>query len=98
MTKNRMIVVAGCFEDCPCAQKNNGGGFGEPFWRCIMMDKIIEDKDDNNTNKWMYKNENRVLIHPNCPLKKTDIAKPKNQKYEVKKEYSDSDEYDDEDN
>ena len=99
MANNRIIVVTGCFIDCPCAKYDNGGGFGASFCGCKMMDKLIEDKDTPGTNKWMYKNDKKVLIHPDCPLKKTDLPKPNKQEYRVKDEdgKNEEDDIDDQD-
>lgn len=81
--KNRLIVVTGCFVDCPCSHHDNGGGFCADSWRCNMMDKLIQDGDDYKISKW---DNGKRLIHPDCPLKKTDMAKPKSQEFEVEEE------------
>lgn len=77
--KNRLIVVTGCFIDCPCSQEDNGGGFCEPFWKCEMMNKLIMDGNNYKVGKWNEK----LTIHPDCPLYKTDMEKPSKQTYMV---------------
>jgi hypothetical protein len=43
---------------------------------------LIQDGDDYKISKWNEK----FKIHPDCPLKKTDMAKPKSQEFEVEEE------------
>ena len=78
-TSNRMIVVTGCFIDCPCMEYHSGEGYCSESWLCKMMDKTINDPDNWEISKWKQK----AKIHPDCPLKKTPSARPKNQTYRV---------------
>lgn len=63
----KIIIVSGCFIDCPYCEYDSGGGYGEPFHRCSKMRRLIKDSDDYSVSKWIY--VPGVTIHPDCPLK-----------------------------
>jgi hypothetical protein len=89
---NRMIIVTDCLEDCPCCRYDNGGGYGSPYYECLMMDKIISDQDQWDLSKWRYGKDKQVPIHPKCPLKVTSIAKPQAQTFKVEDDDSNNEE------
>lgn len=76
---NRMIIVTGCFKDCPYKRHDDGGGHCSEFEMCDLMDKLIYDREDfDKVNKWRYdKKGNENLFHPDCPLRKTNLKKQK---------------------
>ena len=65
--KNRIIIVTGCFIDCPFKKENSGMGHCAPFITCEKRKMVLEDQDDYKKGQW--RREGKV-IHPDCPLEK----------------------------